>query len=99
MKFIREGKMKDGTLIYLEDWSVDYPKQYTKNNVITAYPIADRSSGGPFGVRGGETFSIMFIFENEEQAMAAFNKLLTATKGELKSLEAFSFDRKRLNCI
>lgn len=99
MEIIKENKMKDGTPIYLEDWSKDYPNRHTRNNVITAYPIAERSSGGSFGVRGGEPFMLMFTFENEEQTQQAFAALLNSTKSELKSFESCVYDRKRLNYI
>ena len=80
MEVVKTGKLPDGALIYIEDWSMNYPGLYTSKSVVAAYPISKYTLPGYFAPKAGEIFRAQFDFDSAEQAVEAFDSLVNGEK-------------------
>jgi hypothetical protein len=80
MKVVKKGQMPDGTAIQLEDWSEDYPKIFSGELKLVAYPIAKHTTGGEFGPRRGESFRYAINGQPTEVAQNAYVDLVSGSK-------------------
>jgi hypothetical protein len=75
MRDIDKGAMPDGTKVYIEDWSEDYPGTLAPKATIGAYPKAKVSFPGAFSPKGNERFRAQLDFGSEDEAREAFSRL------------------------
>lgn len=80
MQVITRSTTIDGTAIQIENWNSDYPTVYAKNSTVALYPISKQSIYKSFNPTRGEKFRYSLSFDNEEEAMTAYNLLLTGEK-------------------
>lgn len=95
MKVITKSTMPDGTSIQIEDWSESY-KFLHKNATIGFYPTSlmdfynDAVKGMPPYPKRGETFRASLDFPSEEDALNAFQSMVTGVKTFLDYMDFYS---------
>ena len=87
MKILQKGRMQNGTLIQIEDWSENY-KFMGYAATIGAYPTAKHSSEKTLGPQKGAIIRIDLNFENQEDAEEAYTSLI---EGKTNLLDYFKF--------
>lgn len=81
MEVIKKRKMKDGTDILIENWHNDYSELYAINSVVACFPIAKESIHDVWEYpKRGEVFRYQLDFKSENEALEAFNELLSGSK-------------------
>lgn len=86
MMVLHKGKMEDGTVVQIEDWSEDYSfREYA--STIGAYPASKVDYPGQFTPKKGETTRMQYDFESTDKADKAFSELIEGAK-TLKDFEA-----------
>lgn len=76
MKIMQKGRMSDGTLVQIEDWSEDYSFM-AFSSTIAAYPISKMTHKGQFAPKAGEKFRVDFNFNSTDMADEVYTKLIT----------------------
>jgi uncharacterized glyoxalase superfamily protein PhnB len=97
MMILQKGKMEDGTVIQIEDWSEDYSfKEYA--DTIGAYPISKIGYVGQFKPKKGETVRMQYNFKSTDEADKAFTELIEESK-TLKDFETNLYDKRYKDCV
>ncbi|HSH51778.1 MAG TPA: hypothetical protein VK982_08655 [Bacteroidales bacterium] len=97
MIILQKGRMPDGTVIQIEDWSEDY-SFFEYGSTIGAYPISKMGYTRQFAPRKGEKVRMQYGFESSEEAERAFNGLVEGTK-TLKDFELNLYDKRYKDCV
>lgn len=97
MKILKKGKLSDGTVVQMEDWSQDYSfKEYV--STIAAYPISKTGYSGAFEPKKGERVRMQYDFKSSEETKEVFAELIKG-KRTLKDLEVNLYDKRYKDCI
>lgn len=94
---LQKGRLPDGTMIQIEDWSEDY-KFMGYGSTIGAYPVSKMGYSEQFAPRKGEKIRVEYDFENEVAAGQIFSELIEGTK-TLKDIEKYLYDKRYKDCI
>ena len=98
---LRKGVTPNGTEIQLENWHDTYSFRPV-NSTIGAYPIAKESCPSIWAgeyPRKGESFRCFFEFDNESDALEAYNNLICGYKQLTDYLDNYSGDAEYKKCI
>lgn len=97
MIILQKGRMEDGTIIQIEDWSQDYSfKKYA--DTIGAYPISKVGYVEQFEPRKGQTVRMQYDFASTDETDKVFTELIEGLK-TLKDFENNLRDKKYKDCI
>jgi hypothetical protein len=97
MIIMQKGRMPDGTLIQIEDWSKDYSFM-AFSSTVAAYPISKTTHQGQFAPKSGEKMRVQFDFNSCDEADEAFGKLVEG-EAELADFKDYLYYAHEADCL
>lgn len=94
---LKKDLLQDGTKIQIEDWSTEYSFM-PYGRTIATYPKSKTTLKGSFSPNLDETFRCAFNFKSHEEALHAYDNLITGKK-VLSDYIAFLDNKEYAKCI